>query len=66
MQPSKDLSTQQSLSFVDHPKDLYSSHLLEQAAVSHADSVVHMCALHSFGERLLLSGSADGIVKAWK
>lgn len=37
-----------------------------QAAVSHADSILHMSALHNFGERLLLSASADGVVKAWK
>jgi len=37
-----------------------------QAAVSHADSVLHMSALHNFGERLLLSASANGVVKAWK
>lgn len=37
-----------------------------RAAISHTDAVLHMTELHSFGERLLLSGGADGVVKAWK
>ena len=37
-----------------------------QATSSHADSILDMTALSSFGERTLLSASADGIVKAWK
>ena len=37
-----------------------------QAAASHADSIMDMSLLSSFGERILLSASADGIVKAWK
>lgn len=37
-----------------------------QAAASHADSILDMKFLSSFGERYLLSASADGIVKAWK
>lgn len=37
-----------------------------QAAASHADSILDLKFLSSFGERYLLSASADGIVKAWK
>lgn len=37
-----------------------------QANASHTDSVMAMCPLSSFGERILLSASADGVVKAWK
>ncbi len=37
-----------------------------QAASSHADSILDMTNLSSFGERMLLSASADGIIKAWK
>lgn len=37
-----------------------------QAAASHADSILDMKFLSSFGERYLLSASADGIIKAWK
>lgn len=36
-----------------------------QAALCHRDSVVALAAL-DLGERLLLSGSLDGVVKAWK
>lgn len=35
-------------------------------AVSHGDSILHLKMLQTSGERLLLSASADGVVKAWK
>ena len=33
---------------------------------SHADSILDLCSLQLSGDRMLLSASADGTVKAWK
>lgn len=37
-----------------------------QNSVGHSDTIRHLALLQSSGERLLLSGSSDGKIKAWK
>lgn len=37
-----------------------------QRSASHTDSILDLTCLPSFGERILLTAGADGLVKAWK
>lgn len=55
------------MSRVDKEAGSASSRMTQRrAAVSHADTVLDLCELNLPGDKILLSGSADGIVKAWK